>query len=99
MEMTVAIAPQRRAAAGALAIHHPPAGATYLIDPTLRPDFQALPLRARGATGRVEWFVNDTPVGVSLGEAPLAWPLARGSHTIQARDTNGRSASTRIIVK
>ncbi|MBK9241970.1 MAG: penicillin-binding protein 1C [Acidobacteria bacterium] len=98
-QTSVAMAPRPRAAAGALAIHHPPAGATYLIDPTLRADFQTLPLRARGATGRVEWFVNDAPVGVSLGEAPLAWPLARGSHTIQARDANGRSASTRIIVK
>jgi membrane carboxypeptidase/penicillin-binding protein PbpC len=47
----------------------------------------------------VEWFVNDAPVGVSLGEAPLAWPLARGTHTIQARDAQGRSASTRITVK
>lgn len=98
-EMKVATAPRSRATTGTLAIHHPPAGATYLIDPTLRADFQALPLRARGATGRVEWFVNDAPVGVSLGEAPLAWPLARGSHTIQARDADGRSASTHIIVK
>jgi len=89
----------RRTTVSTLTVHHPPAGATYLIDPTLRPDFQTLPLRARGATGRVEWFVDEAPVGVSLGEAPLAWPLARGSHTIRARDANGRSASTHITVK
>ena len=85
--------------AGALAIRMPLEGAVYLIDPTLRPDFQTLPLRSRGATGRAEWFMDDAPVGVSLGDSPVAWPLARGAHTIQVRDADGRSASTRIIVK
>jgi len=84
---------------GTLTVTSPTTGATYLIDPTLKPEFQSLPLRARGAIGRVEWSVNATPVGISLGDAALAWPLARGAHTIVARDGNGRTASSRIIVK
>ncbi|MCR4373840.1 MAG: hypothetical protein NUW22_03240, partial [Acidobacteria bacterium] len=77
----------------------PTTGATYLIDPTLKPEFQSLPLRTRGAIGRVEWSVNGTPVGISLGDIALAWPLVRGTHTIGARDANGRTAAARIIVK
>jgi len=77
----------------------PASGATYLIDPTLKPEFQSLPLRTRGAVGRIEWFINRQPVGISLGDTALAWPLTRGTHTITARDTNGRSANARIIVK
>ena len=82
-----------------VSISSPTTGATYLVDPTLKPEFQSLPLRARGAIGRVEWSVNGTPVGISLGDTALAWPLARGTHTISARDANGRTAAARIIVK
>ncbi len=85
--------------AEAFTVASPPGGATYLIDPTLKPEFQSVPLRARGAVGRVEWFVNDRAVGVSLGDASLAWPLARGAHTITARDTNGRTSAAQIFVK
>ena len=77
----------------------PAAGATFLIDPTLKPEFQALPLRARNAIGRVDWFVDEQPVGASLGDSPLGWPLVRGAHTITARDADGRTAGARIFVK
>ena len=48
----------------ALAIASPPSGATYLIDPTLRRDFQTLPLRAvTEPTGRLEWHVDGRSSG------------------------------------
>lgn len=83
----------------ALVISSPPSGTTYLIDPTLRPEFQTLPLRVEGAVGRVEWLLNGKPLGSALAATPLAWPLRRGQHTIAVRDVNGRTAETRFVVK
>ena len=34
----------------------PPDDATYLIDPTLRKEFQTIPLRAVGDIGQLEWM-------------------------------------------
>jgi len=82
-----------------LAIASPPSGATYLIDPTLRPDFQSLPLRSQGGIGRIEWSLNGQSLGATLGDTPITWPLTRGTHTITARDANGRRASSQITVK
>ena len=82
-----------------LAITSPPSGATYLIDPTLRADFQAVPLKAQGGIGRIEWSLNGQTLGATLGDTPLNWPLTRGAHTITARDANGRRAHSQIIVK
>jgi membrane carboxypeptidase/penicillin-binding protein PbpC len=83
-----------------LSISSPLAGALYLIDPTLRPEFQRLPLRARGAaTGPLEWFVDDAPIGRAHRDEPMWWPLAKGTHTIAVRDAGGRSASTHIVVR
>lgn len=82
-----------------LAIVSPPSGATYLIDPTLRPDYQSLPLKAQGAVGRIEWSLNGQSLGATLGDTPMAWPMVRGTHTISARDANGRLAQSQIVVK
>ena len=70
----------------ALRIASPPPGATYLIDPTLRRDFQTLTLRAVGADGGVEWRVDGALVGSSTSSGAVAWPLARGTHVVTARD-------------
>ena len=48
----------------ALTISNPPAGALYSIDPTLRPEFQALSLRVisdRPTT--IKWSINGSPLG------------------------------------
>jgi penicillin-binding protein 1C len=82
-----------------LAIVSPPDGAVYLLDPTLRRSFQAVSLRAAGASGRVEWRVNGVPVGSSPADARLAWTLRPGEHQVTARDTHGRTAGVRIRVK
>ena len=83
-----------------LAIANPPAGAIYSIDPTLRREFQALPLRAvteRPTT--VTWLVDGVTIGTTSSERTLAWPLAGGSHQIQVRDEAGRRATSYVIVK
>jgi membrane carboxypeptidase/penicillin-binding protein PbpC len=89
--------PARRVA---LEITNPPAGAVYLIDPTLRRDFQTLPLRVVSSRpGRIEWRVNGHPVGASNSDGALMWPLTPGSHRITARDEQGRSSETSIVVR
>jgi penicillin-binding protein 1C len=85
---------------GGLTIANPPSGATYSVDPTLRREFQALPLRA--VTGRpttVTWLVDGESIGTASSERSLSWPLAVGAHEIEARDPEGRRARTSVVVK
>ena len=79
---------------------NPPTGATYLIDPTLRPQFQTLPLRVvSGSPTRVEWSINGNPVGGSSSESALEWKLEPGQHHIVARDSKGNVAESVITVR
>lgn len=80
-------------------ITSPPSGATYLIDPTLRQEFQSVPLRAQGGIGRVDWSSNGRPIGTTLGDRPLPWPLTRGTHTLTAVDANGRKVQSVVVIK
>ena len=82
-------------------IANPPAGAVYLIDPTLRSEYQALPLRATAdaRAGMIEWAVDGSRVGASHADAALQWTLASGAHRISARDERGRVAEVSILVK
>jgi len=92
--VTITMSPQEAAAQGSrptVSVTSPADGATYLIDPTLRLEFQTLRLRAVAPT-RVTWFVDELRV------AP-EWQLARGSHTVTAMDEQGRRESVRIFVK
>ena len=85
---------------GQLTIVRPVGGAVYLIDRTLRPEFQTLPLATEGASpGAVEWFVNGAPIGRSAADATMRWPLTPGKHTITARDSAGHSTKTEIVVR
>jgi penicillin-binding protein 1C len=94
-------APARQPSANCtLAIRNPPPGAIYLVDPTLRREFQTLPLQAAcAAQQRIEWHIDGTPVGATTGSDPLHWPLAVGNHQVTARDERGRVAATTILVK
>ena len=83
-----------------LDIANPPSGAVYSIDPTLRREFQSIPLRA--ITGRpttLTWLVDGAPVGTASSELTVAWPLAAGPHDIEVRDSGSRTARTSIVVK
>ncbi|HYI10472.1 MAG TPA: penicillin-binding protein 1C [Thermoanaerobaculia bacterium] len=75
----------------AFRITNPPNGATYLIDPTLRTEYQTLRLRAAAAS-RVTWQVNGRRVGEE-------WALKPGRHVVAAIDGNGRRDEVKIFVK
>jgi penicillin-binding protein 1C len=76
----------------------PPDGATYLIDPTLRKEFQTIPLRAVGDNGSLEWTVDGRRLGRGSSQT-ISWPLERGTHLFRARDVRGRVAESAILVK
>jgi len=59
---------------------------TYLVDPTLHREFQALHLRA---THDATWIVDGKP-------AAREWPLRTGQHTIVA--TNARGERDRVYI-
>ena len=81
-------------------IVNPPEGALYLRDPTLRAEYQTLPLRAiAGPRQRLSWHVDGTPVGSSAADRPVHWPLTPGSHVISVRDEKGRQDQATILVK
>ena len=83
-----------------LRIASPPDGATYSIDPTLRREFQSLPLRAvMPSPGRVEWSVDRRSLGTSTTDGNIEWPLSPGRHTFVARDADGRSAESTVVVR
>ena len=77
--------------AGALRISNPADGATFLIDPTLRREYQTLRLRASSVSA-VKWQVNGRAVAKE-------WPLVPGRHTVTAVDAAGRRDSVEIFVK
>jgi penicillin-binding protein 1C len=92
----------RRAPAvrSALRIVSPPSGSTYLRDPTLRAEFQTLPLRAETtAAVPLAWEVDGQAVGTASSEGTLAWPLRPGSHLVAVTDPRGRRAEASILVK
>jgi len=84
----------------ALTIVSPPDGATYLIDPTLRREFQTLPLRAATDTrGSIEWSIAGKVVGSADANEALAWSLIPGEHRIVAHDAQGHTAEATVIVR
>jgi penicillin-binding protein 1C len=91
---------QPRRAAGSLQLVNPPPGATYLIDPTLRRDFQTLSLRVVApAPTTIEWTVDGARVGVGSSESALEWPLRPGQHRIAARDNAGHVVESQVTVR
>jgi membrane carboxypeptidase/penicillin-binding protein PbpC len=84
----------------AIRMSNPPTGATYLIDPTLRPEFQTLPLRVvSAAPTRIEWSVNGSRLGTASSESALEWRLRPGRHSIVARDPRGNVAESVVVVR
>lgn len=88
------------AANQSLRVVNPPDGAVYLLDPTLRREFQTIGLRgASDRPTRIEWRVDDAPIGAADADASLDWPLTPGRHVISAHDARGRRAAAAIVVK
>lgn len=95
-----AVGSAHRQAASTLRVLNPPDGAVYLLDPTLRPEFQTVSLRASAdPTGRVEWRIDGRVAGVTTPGASIDWQLVPGAHVITAHDGHGRSASASITVR
>jgi penicillin-binding protein 1C len=83
-----------------LRISSPPDGVTYLIDPTLRREFQTVSLRVvTPAPSEIAWSVDGRSLGAVSSERALTWPLAPGRHTFEARDAHGASARTTVVVR
>ena len=83
-----------------LRIVSPPDGSVYLIDPTLRSDFQTLPLRATfSARAVIEWRVDGQAVGRGDVSATVDWPLVPGRHFITVHDVEGHEAEASVVVK
>ena len=83
-----------------LELVNPPSGATYLLDPTLRREFQTLPLRVVAANPTtIEWSVNGSALGTSSSERAFSWPLQPGRHRIAARDASGATVESVITVR
>ncbi|MGH9441330.1 MAG: transglycosylase domain-containing protein, partial [Thermoanaerobaculia bacterium] len=84
-----------------LAILDPPDGTTYLIDPTLRREYQTLTLRAATPIGtrNVVWSIDGEAIGSAPSEESLSWILRVGEHTIAARDADGHRDAAIIFVR
>jgi penicillin-binding protein 1C len=83
-----------------LRIVNPGDGTSYSIDPTLRREFQTLPLKVVTSTpGPIEWSIAGKPIGTVSSDAALDWPLTPGRHRIVARDARGRTAEVAIVVR
>jgi membrane carboxypeptidase/penicillin-binding protein PbpC len=90
----------RASAPTSLHVAHPAEGTVFLIDPTLRAEFQALPFRAAGAGGgEVSWTVDGRPIGSASADGSVLWPLERGRHVAVVRDARGRTAEVAFLVK
>jgi penicillin-binding protein 1C len=89
----------RRSEVPKFSMTSPPSGTTFLIDPTLRAEFQTVPLKVTGASGRIEWQVNGKVFGHALADQALTWPLARGRHVFTAIDGSGRRVTAEVLVK
>jgi penicillin-binding protein 1C len=70
-------------------ITSPPNDATYLVDPTLHREYQALHLRA---THDATWIIDGKP-------AAREWPLRTGQHTIVATNAQGERDRVYITVR
>jgi penicillin-binding protein 1C len=97
---SIASVPRTPAARASVLVLSPPDGAVYLIDPTLRREFQTIGLRAAtDGAGPLEWRVDDALIGTVGVDSSLNWALTPGRHVISARDAEGRHASASIVVK
>lgn len=87
--------------AAALRITNPPAGATYLYDPTLRAEFQTLPLQVviAGREREVVWRINGQEAGRGGPAASIDWPLSLGTHVVSVEDRAGNRDSVTIVVR
>jgi hypothetical protein len=79
--------------AASFQIISPAEGATYYIDPTLRREFQALPLRVSDDSRNLRWTIDGRTM------ASTEWPIAPGRHETSVAAPGGRRDDIVIYVK
>ena len=82
-----------------LAILRPEDGATFrLVSGAMR---QGIVCRVAGnpSGSRLWWFVDGSPVGESVGDAPFVAAMAGGGHTVSCSTADGTAASVRVNVE
>lgn len=82
-----------------LRIENPPEGAIYLIDPTLRAEYQSIELRAVANSQTLTWMIDGSPVGSTPADRGLFWPLAPGRHRAEVRDGAGNRDEVGFVVR
>jgi hypothetical protein len=98
--LSVKVATATSSESKVLRISSPPDGGTYLIDPTLRAEFQALSLRAvTSSGGPLQWTVDERSLGASGTDGATSWPLVPGRHVFRVRDSSGQTAQAAIVVR
>lgn len=86
-----------------ISITFPADGDIFKMDPILPRDFQAIRLHA--SVGRsqeirkIEWWINDQRIGVSLFPFSLTWRLRPGSYIIKAKAIQGDKKMESLPVK
>lgn len=82
----------------AFAITSPPDGATYMLDPTLRAEFQRLRLDVNEPAS-VIWRVDGAIIGRSTAGEAAYWDPKRGKHAIEAMNASGQIARAVVEVR
>ncbi|HEY0592695.1 MAG TPA: penicillin-binding protein 1C [Thermoanaerobaculia bacterium] len=84
-----------------IAIVHPPDGAVYLLDPTLRAKYQTVALRASiaGPARTLVWSVNGKRAAAARSDRSVDLRLRPGELRIEARDASGARDEVTIRVR
>lgn len=79
-----------------LSLVSPAAGRDIVLHADAPPDGQRVELKATGTTGKVWWFVNDTPV--ATGDRAW-WTPTPGTHEVRVVDEAGGARSVTVRVR
>ncbi|NTV47800.1 MAG: hypothetical protein HGB11_15070, partial [Chlorobiales bacterium] len=88
--------------AGSLVITYPKPNMVFAIDPTIRPEFQAIYLTALSATDckSVEWILDGKSIGKTTSRPHrLLWKLQGGAHELRAVTQSGFRQSISFLVQ
>jgi penicillin-binding protein 1C len=79
------------------AISSPLPNSVFLFDPTLKPPYQGVYLETRNGGGEIGWTIDGKPLRKS--KIKMFWPFTRGEHKIEAKDSEGRTDSVKVVIK
>lgn len=94
--------PQPIKTAGSVIITYPKPNMVFAIDPTLRPEFQAIYFTALSPSdgNPIVWILDGKLIGKTTSSPHrLLWKLQSGSHTVQAVSASGLHQSVTFLVQ